>query len=89
VHPEVLRFCAAEWLGDDHFHAVQEHAVQEAVESVIDRLRAMAGSIDDGADLVNPVLGGDTRHSPSIHAPRRAFSAPASARGPTAPGGSA
>lgn len=53
VHPEVLRFCAAEWLVEDHFHAVQE-----AVKSVTDRLRSMTGLTCDGADLVNPTLGG-------------------------------
>jgi uncharacterized protein (TIGR02391 family) len=55
VHPEVLRFCAAEWLVDDHFHAVQE-----AVKSVMDRLRKRTGLTTDGGELVNFVLGGDT-----------------------------
>lgn len=54
VHPEVLKFCKAEWLVDDHFHAVQE-----AVKSVMARLRQMTGLTWDGADLVNPALGGD------------------------------
>src|SRR3546814_9754201 len=34
VHPDVLEFCRAEWLVDDHFHAVQE-----AVKSVMAKLR--------------------------------------------------
>lgn len=55
AYPEVLRFCAAEWLADDHFHAVQE-----AVKSVMDRLRVMTGLALDGAELVNPALGGDS-----------------------------
>ena len=54
VHAEVLRFCTAEWLADDHFHAVQE-----AVKSVMDRLRATTGLTWDGADLVNPALAGE------------------------------
>jgi uncharacterized protein (TIGR02391 family) len=55
VHKQVLRFCSAEWLADDYFHAVQE-----AVKSVMDRLRTMTGATADGADLVNPALGGET-----------------------------
>src|SRR3546814_647526 len=54
VHPDVLEFCRAEWLVDDHFHAVQE-----AVKSVMAKLRAKTGLTWDGADLVNPALGGD------------------------------
>src|SRR3546814_4330125 len=38
VHPDVLEFCRAEWLVDDHFHAVQE-----AVKSVMAKLRAKTG----------------------------------------------
>lgn len=55
VHPEVLRFCSAEWLADDYFHAVQE-----AVKSVMDRLRKSTGLATDGSDLVNFVLGGES-----------------------------
>ena len=55
VHPEVLRFCSAEWLADDYFHAVQE-----AVKSVMDRLRRSSGLSSDGSELINFVLGGDT-----------------------------
>lgn len=55
VHPEVMKFCAAEWLAENYFHAVQE-----GVKSVMDRLRGVSGLSSDGADLVNPVLGGET-----------------------------
>ena len=55
VHPEVLRFCSAEWLADDYFHAVQE-----AVKSVMDRLRRSSGMTTDGGELISFVLGGDT-----------------------------
>ena len=55
VHPEVLRFCATEWLVDDYFHAVQE-----AVKSVMDKLRKLTGLTTDGGELVSFVLGGDT-----------------------------
>ena len=54
VHPDVLEFCQAEWLVDDHFHAVQE-----AVKSIMAKLRAKTGLTWDGADLVNPALGGN------------------------------
>lgn len=55
VHQEVLRFCAAEWVADDYFHAVQE-----AVKSVMDRLRKRTGLTTDGGDLVSFVLGGES-----------------------------
>ena len=55
VHPEVLRFCSAEWLADDYFHAVQE-----AVKSVMDRLRRSTDLTSDGSELVQFALGGDT-----------------------------
>ncbi len=54
VHPDVLRFCAAEWLADDYFHAVQE-----AVKSVMDKLRRRTGLTTDGSELVSFVLGGE------------------------------
>jgi uncharacterized protein (TIGR02391 family) len=55
VHPEVLRFCGAEWLVDDYVHAVQE-----AVKSVMDRLRRSTDLTTDGGELVSFVLGGET-----------------------------
>lgn len=54
VHPDVLLFCRAELLADDYFHAVLE-----AVKSVADKMRARTGLTDDGATLVDRVLGGD------------------------------
>ena len=54
VHPDVLRFCRAELLVDNYFHAVQE-----AVKSVADKMRARTGVSDDGAGLVDRVFGGD------------------------------
>ena len=55
VHPDVLKFCRAELLADDYFHAVQE-----AVKSVADKMRIRTGLTDDGATLVDRVLGGDS-----------------------------
>ena len=54
VHPDVLAFCRAELLVDDYFHAVQE-----AVKSVADKMRAKTGMSDDGGTLVDRVLCGD------------------------------
>ena len=54
VHPDVLRFCRAELLVDDYFHAVQE-----AVKSVADKMRARTGLTDDGGTLVDRVLCGE------------------------------
>ncbi|QQS13916.1 MAG: TIGR02391 family protein [Rhodospirillales bacterium] len=54
VHPDVLKFCRAELLADNYFHAVQE-----AVKSVADKMRTRTGLTDDGASLVDRVLAGD------------------------------
>lgn len=54
VHPDVLRFCRAELLADDYFHAVQE-----AVKSVADKMRVRTGLTDDGTPLVDRVLAGN------------------------------
>ena len=53
VHPDVLVFCTAELLDKNYFHAVLE-----AVKSIADKLRAITGLLDDGADLVSRALGG-------------------------------
>ena len=54
VHPDVLTFCRSELLADNYFHAVQE-----AVKSVADKMRSRTGLTDDGATLVDRVLGGN------------------------------
>lgn len=54
VHPDVLKFCRAELLADNYFHAVQE-----AVKSVAEKMRTRTGLSDDGATLVDRVLSGD------------------------------
>jgi len=48
VHNEVLRFCQAELVADNYFHAVFE-----ATKSVADRIRTMSGLTSDGADLID------------------------------------
>lgn len=54
VHEDVLRFCRAELLEDNYFHAVLE-----AVKSMADKIRARTGLIDDGDGLVTRAFGGE------------------------------
>jgi uncharacterized protein (TIGR02391 family) len=51
VHPDVLRFCRAELLTDNYFHAVLE-----AVKSVAEKIREKTGLPGDGEDLIGPAL---------------------------------
>jgi len=53
VHPDVIRFCKAELLEDNYFHAVQE-----ATKSVFDKLRTLTNRTDDGSTLVEAALNG-------------------------------
>lgn len=53
VHADVLRFCRAELVADNYFHAVLE-----ATKSIADKLRAKSGLAEDGAKLVDAVLCG-------------------------------
>lgn len=55
VHREVLRFCRAELLQDNYFHAVLE-----ATKSVAEAIRARSGLGADGAELVQQAFGGAT-----------------------------
>lgn len=48
VHPDVLRFCRAELVADDYFHAVLE-----ATKSIADKIRLKSGLTADGAPLVD------------------------------------
>ena len=52
VHPDVLKFCRAELVADNYFHAVFE-----ATKSVAEKLRDKAGLLSDGATLVDEALG--------------------------------
>ena len=51
VHPEVLKFCRAELLEDNYFHALLE-----ATKSVADRLRGLTGLSEDGSELADKAL---------------------------------
>lgn len=54
IHPDVLRFCRAELLHDNYFHAVFE-----AAKSVADKIREKTGLTGDGARLVDEAFGGE------------------------------
>ncbi|ADV83688.1 TIGR02391 family protein [Terriglobus saanensis] len=53
VHADVLRFCNAELVADNYYHAVLE-----ATKSIADKLRGKSGLTDDGAKLVDATLCG-------------------------------
>lgn len=52
VHADVLRFCQAELLQDNFFHAVFE-----ATKSVADKIRQKSGLQSDGTELVDMAFG--------------------------------
>lgn len=54
VHPDVLKFCRAELVADNYFHAVLE-----ATKSIAVKIREKSGLADDGAPLADRALGGD------------------------------
>ena len=52
VHSDVLKFCRAELLQDNYFHAVFE-----AAKSVAEKIRDKSSLTDDGTDLVDMAFG--------------------------------
>lgn len=52
VHPDVLRFCQAEFLQENYFHAVLE-----ATKSVGEKIRQKTGLTSDGAKLIDQAFG--------------------------------
>src|SRR5262249_45294951 len=52
VHEDVLRFCRAELLQENYFHAVLE-----ATKSVASKIRDVSGLVSDGAELVTQAFG--------------------------------
>lgn len=48
AHSEIFRYCRAELLEDNYFHAVLE-----SIKGIADRVRSLTGLISDGAELVN------------------------------------
>lgn len=61
VHPDVLRFCKAELLHKNYFHAVFE-----ATKSVADKIRQKTGLSSDGAELVDQAFGISTNGYPLL-----------------------
>jgi uncharacterized protein (TIGR02391 family) len=51
IHPEVLKYCRAELMQDNYFHAVFE-----ASKGLAQRIRDMSGATSDGAALVDQVF---------------------------------
>lgn len=54
VHPDVLRFCRAELVADNYFHAVLE-----AMKSVAQKIRDRTGLTEDGNILVDRAFAGE------------------------------
>jgi uncharacterized protein (TIGR02391 family) len=54
AHPDVLRFCQAELLQDNYFHAVFE-----ATKSIADKVREKSGLASDSSRLVDEAFGGN------------------------------
>lgn len=54
IHPEVLKYCRAELLQDNYFHAVFE-----ASKGLAQRIREASGTLGDGAALVDQVFSID------------------------------
>ena len=53
LHKDLLRFCRAELLQDNYFHAVLE-----ATKSIASKVRSMTGLSSDGAQLIDDTFGG-------------------------------
>ncbi len=77
LHPEVLKYCRAELMQDNYFHAVFE-----ATKGLAQRIRDMAGVQVDGATLVDqvfaierPLLAMNTLRSESERSQHRGFAA--------------
>ena len=54
AHPDVLRFCRAELVQDNYFHAVLE-----ATKSVAEKIRVKSGLEGDASQLADKAFGGD------------------------------
>jgi len=54
LHPELLKFCRAELVGENYFHAVLE-----ACKSIAVTIRNITGLVSDGTTLIDEALGGD------------------------------
>lgn len=61
VHADVLRFCRAELLEKNYFHAVFE-----AMKSIAAKIRAKSGLVSDGSELVQQAFGMPGGRSPLL-----------------------
>jgi uncharacterized protein (TIGR02391 family) len=61
VHEDVLRFCRAELLQGNYFHAVFE-----ATKSIAAKIRTLSGLTSDGAELAQSVFGLPKNGDPPI-----------------------
>lgn len=61
VHHDVLRFCKAEFLQENYFHAVFE-----ATKSVADKIRELTGLQSDGSELVDKAFGLGNSNQPKL-----------------------
>jgi hypothetical protein len=61
VHEDVLKFCKAELLDENYFHAVFE-----AMKSIASKIRTLSGLRSDGADLVQDALALGKTKSPIL-----------------------
>jgi len=53
LHKDLLRFCKAELLQDNYFHAVLE-----ATKSIASKVRSITGLFSDGTQLIDEAFGG-------------------------------
>jgi len=75
IHPEVVKYCSAELLQDNYFHAIFE-----AVKGLAQRIRDMASCEGDGASLIDkafsverPLLAFNTLRSDTEKAEHKGF----------------
>lgn len=61
VHSDVLKYCDAEIVGENYFHAVLE-----AVKSITAKIRSLSGLTCDGADLVDRAFGFGKNREPLL-----------------------
>jgi uncharacterized protein (TIGR02391 family) len=61
VHEDVLKFCKAELLDDNYFHAVFE-----AMKNIAAKIRTLSGLRSDGADLVQEAFALGKAKSPVL-----------------------
>jgi uncharacterized protein (TIGR02391 family) len=76
AHSEIFKYCKAELLEENYFHAVLE-----AIKGVANRIRELSGLTSDGAELVNkafsvktPILAINALSTETEHSEQKGFS---------------